>query len=151
MTGAVLRERWLHALRVARVAVDAAARVEGLPAEEVSRLRRLLTSERAWLNTVDWAAIGISSCPNVHSEPPRTRDSSESSLIRGTPSTQRLEVDNAQAHLHRNRSSRSRAARGSRQLPTRRRDARPRLPLVPGRRQVHEVGRPARACNAGQP
>src|SRR5919197_593905 len=151
MTAGLLRERWLRAIRVAGAAVDAAARADALSAEQAVRHRRLLVSERAWFGSFAWSTVRLSSSPNAVSAPSLTPERSERGLLRRTTLPTRLEVDNAQAHHHGNRSLGPCGPRRRRHLAARGRHARPRLPLVPGRRQVHEVRDSARPRHAHQP
>jgi hypothetical protein len=58
MTG--LKQHWIHALDVAADALEAAARAHTLPADEGLACRQRLAFERAWLETVDWPAVGES-------------------------------------------------------------------------------------------
>jgi hypothetical protein len=57
VTAVVLRENWLWAIGVATAAMDAVARAEALSAEEALQHRRLLVSERAWLDTFPWSTL----------------------------------------------------------------------------------------------
>ena len=52
-----LKRRWLGALAVATSAVEAAARIHGLPARERRDHIGHIRAERAWLETVDWPAV----------------------------------------------------------------------------------------------
>ena len=57
MTAAALREHWLHAIRIADAAVQAATRVDTLSADEASRHRQALASDRAWLSAFQWSTV----------------------------------------------------------------------------------------------
>jgi hypothetical protein len=69
MTGTVLREHWLQAIGVAGIALSAAARVESLSAEELSRHQHLLASERHWLGTVEWSTVTTTRIPTESRRP----------------------------------------------------------------------------------
>jgi hypothetical protein len=52
-----LETRWRRAIEAGLAALEAAARAGAMPAGETGRRRRLLVSERVWVDTFDWSAL----------------------------------------------------------------------------------------------
>jgi hypothetical protein len=52
-----LEKRWRKAIEAGLAALEAAARAGAMPAGETGRRRRLLVSERVWVETFDWSAL----------------------------------------------------------------------------------------------
>src|ERR1043166_4948703 len=151
MGAPALPRHWLVAIRIADDALTAAARVDALSTQEASRGLRVLASERAWLRAFPWARGWVRSSPNGVSALSRTADRSRRGLMRGASPNTATGGRHAQDFHHRNRCPGPGRSCDRRELAARRRDARPWLPLVPGRRQVHEGGCPPRNRHADQP
>jgi hypothetical protein len=53
-----LEQQWARAIEVARDALEAIARAQALPPEEIRARRQRLAFELIWVATVDWPRFG---------------------------------------------------------------------------------------------